>query len=87
MLAPRGAKEMRNLIKQTETVACTALLGLMLIAFSQAQAKTQQPPRDGCATVAKSEYDSAKKQNLIHTRYGGYVRTGRLLRRVYWYCQ
>ena len=78
---------MRKRIKQTETGACAALLGLMLIAFSPSQANAQQPPRNGCAVVAKSEYDIAKRQNLLHTRFGGYVRTGRPLRRVYWYCQ
>ena len=78
---------MRKLIKQTVTGACAALLGLMLFTFSPSQATAQQPPRAGCATVAKGEYDSAKKQNLLHTKFGGYVRTGRPLRRVYWYCQ
>jgi hypothetical protein len=83
----RGSERMKNRIKQTVTGASAAWLGLMLFAFSPAQAKTQQPPRAGCATVAKGEYDSAKKQNLLHTKFGGYVRTGRPLRRVYWYCQ
>jgi hypothetical protein len=66
--------------------ACTALMGLMLMAFSPSLAKAQQPPRNGCVVVTKSEYDSAKKQNLLRSRFGNYLRTGRLLRRAYWYC-
>ncbi len=78
---------LRKRIKQSEAGVSAVLLGLMLIALSPAPANAQQPPRNGCVIVAKGEYDSAKKQNLLHARFGNYVRTGRPLRRVYWYCQ
>jgi hypothetical protein len=50
-------------------------------------AKAVQPPSDHCRLVSKIEYDSAKKQFLLRNRFGVYVRTGRLWRRHYWYCQ
>ena len=63
-----------------------SMVGLMLVAFLSAPAKAEQPPRDGCVAVPKIQYDSAKKQNLLENRFGIYVRTGRFLRRRYWYC-
>jgi hypothetical protein len=49
--------------------------------------KAQQPPRNGCVTVSKIEYDSAKKQYfLMRNNVGVYVRTGRFLKHLYWYC-
>jgi hypothetical protein len=64
-----------------------AVAALLVLAFSvSANAEqTPQPPWNGCYAVDKREYASAKKQKLLHGR-GTYVRTGRLLRRYYWYC-
>jgi hypothetical protein len=76
----------RKFIAQITNGTCAAVLGLMLVAFSPSSAKAQQPPRNGCVVVTKSEYDSAKNKNLLRTRFGNYLRTGRLLRRAYWYC-
>jgi hypothetical protein len=70
-----------------ENGACAAVIGSMLIAFPLSSAKAQQPPRNGCVAVSKREYDSAKREKLLRNRYGAYVRTGRLLRRFYWYCR
>jgi hypothetical protein len=67
-------------------IPVTAIIALMLIRFP-AYAKAQQSPRDGCVTVSKIEYDSAKKQYLLSSNNGVYVRTGRFLRRSYWYCR
>ena len=67
-------------------ISVTAVIPLMLIRFP-AYAKAEQPPRDGCVTVSKIEYDSAKKQCLLSGNNGVYVRTGRFLRRSYWYCR
>jgi len=67
-------------------VLITGVIGLMLIAFLSSSAIAEQPPQDGCVAVPKSQYDSAKKQNLLSNRFGMYVRTGRFLRRYYWYC-
>ena len=76
----------RKLIALVENGACAAVIGLALIAFPISSAKAQQPPRTGCVAFSKSEYDSAKRQKLLRNRYGTYVRTGRPLRRFYWYC-
>jgi hypothetical protein len=46
----------------------------------------KDPPHPGCVAVAKQEYDAAKKQRLLNTRFNRYVRTGRIGRRYYWYC-
>jgi hypothetical protein len=76
-----------KLIALIENGACTAVIGLALMAFPTASAKAQQPPRTGCVAVSKSEYASANRQKLLRNRYGTYVRTGRPLRRFYWYCR
>jgi hypothetical protein len=78
-----------KLITLIENGACTVVIGLMLTAFSSSASSAvnaEQPPPKGCAPVSKSEYDSAKKQNLLRTRFTRYVRTGRLLKHYYWYC-
>jgi len=69
-----------------ERGACIAVLGLMLMALPSASANAQQPPRKGCVEVDKSEYKIANRNKLHRTRFGVYVRTGRLFRRHYWYC-
>ena len=63
-----------------------AAIGSMLIAVPALAANTEQAPYDKCVAVPKIQYDSAKKQNLLEDRFGIYVRTGRFLRRRYWYC-
>ena len=75
-----------NLIALIENGASTAVIGLMLIAFPSSSVNAEQPPRNGCIAVSKQEYDSAKRQKLLHSRFNTYVRTGRLARRYYWYC-
>jgi hypothetical protein len=76
-----------KLIALVKNGACAAVVGLALMAFTTSSAKAQQPPRNGCVAVAKSEYASAKRAKLLRGRYGTYVRTGRVLRRFYWYCR
>jgi len=63
------------------------MIGLMLIAFPSSSLNAEQPPQKGCVAVPKIQYDSAKKQNLLSNRFSTYLRTGRFLRRRYWYCQ
>ena len=75
-----------KLVALIENAACTAVIGLMLIAFPSSSVNAEQPPRKGCVAVDKREYDSAKRENLLRDRYGTYVRTGRLWQRYYWYC-
>ena len=65
---------------------CTAMIGLMLIAYPSSSANAQQPPWEGCRAVSKIEYDSAKREYLLHGRFGSYVRTGHFWRHYYWYC-
>ena len=76
----------REFITLIENRACTAVIGLMLIAFPSSSVNAEQPPRKGCVAVSKGEYDSTKSQRLLRTLFTAYVRTGRLWRRYYWYC-
>jgi len=75
-----------KLIGLIENGACTAVIGLMLIAFPSSPVNAAQPPREGCVAVSKSEYGSAKREKLLRNRNGLYVRTGRIWQRYYWYC-
>jgi hypothetical protein len=78
-----------ELITLIENGACTVVIGFMLTAFSSSASSAvnaEQPPPKGCLAVSKSEYDSAKRQNLLRTSFAKYMRTGRLLKRYYWYC-
>jgi hypothetical protein len=59
--------------------------GTLILLYSAANAA--QPPADHCRPASKIEYDSAKKDFLLRNRFGAYVRTGRIWRRHYWYCQ
>ena len=59
---------------------------ILLNASCASPAGAEEATRKGCVAVAKQEYDAAKKQRLQQTRFGTYVRTGRLGRRTYLYC-
>jgi len=76
----------RKLIALFECGICTAAIGLMLFALPSSSANAQQPPWGGCRAVSKIEYNSAKRQYLLHGRFGSYVRTGHFWRHYYWYC-
>ena len=65
--------------------AWTCAIGLTLIAFPHS-VNAEQPPSERCVAVSKQEYNSANRQNLLHTRFSTYARTGSLGRRHYWYC-
>ncbi len=75
-----------NLIARLDNRALTSVIGLMLFAFPSSSVNAEQPPGEHCVAVSKQEYDSAKRQKLLRTRFSTYVRTGRLGRRFYWYC-
>jgi hypothetical protein len=64
-----------------------AVIGLVLIVLPAASASAMQPPYRGCVAISKGEYQGAKKKKMLRTRFGTYVRTGRLWRRYYWYCR
>jgi hypothetical protein len=68
------------------SAACGAI-ALVLSALPHAPASAAKPPYGNCVAVTKQEYDSAKKQHMLRTRYTEYVRTGLPGRRQYWYCR
>jgi hypothetical protein len=57
-----------------------------LMALSALPTQAQQAPVTGCRRVSKVEYDSAKENFLLRTKFGAYVRTGNFWRAYYWYC-
>jgi hypothetical protein len=75
----------KNLLPLTGVWCCAMALALIAVPLAPVNAK-QAPPK-GCVAVTKQEYDSAKKQNLLQSRFSTYLRTGRLGRRSYWYCR
>jgi hypothetical protein len=75
-----------NLIALIGNGALSCAIGLTLIAFPSSSVNAEQPPGKQCVSVSKQEYDSAKRQKLLRTRFSTYVKTGRLGRRSYWYC-
>jgi hypothetical protein len=76
----------REFLTLIESGAYIAVIGLMVIAFPSTSVNAQQAPRKGCVAIDKREYDSAKREKMLRTELGAYVRTGRLWRRYYWYC-
>jgi hypothetical protein len=68
-------------IKRRIAVAAVAVLALGLPA-----AHSQRAPRVNCVAVTKQEYNNARKSKLQQQRFGEYVRTGRVLKRLYWFC-
>ena len=74
-------------MKPGNLIAVPCALGVAAFSFSLSPAKAQQPPYTGCVAVSKQEYNSAKRQKMLRTRFSAYVRTGRIGRRFYWYCR
>jgi hypothetical protein len=72
--------------RDTRRAARGAALGAILIIAAATSARAQEPPAKDCRSASKIEYTSAERQHLLRNRYGMYVRTGRALRRHYWYC-
>ena len=71
----------------TKRSATGCTIVLMLSVFPYAPANAATPPYEGCVAVNKQEYNAAKKQHLLRTRFTQYVRTGLPGRRQYWYCR
>ena len=62
-------------------------LVLAVACLSSAAASAEPiPPQEGCRLASKIEYDSAKRQYLLISRFGQYVRTGNFWRHYYWWC-
>ncbi len=70
-----------------KAIASVTLVPALILAAFLSSVKAQQPLQGGCVTVPKIQYDSAKKQYLLRSRFGMYVRTGGIFRRHYWYCR
>jgi len=85
----------RNWPNATFAVVCAA--GVLFVVFPLGVASSLiaapppsanvEPPAQGCVAVSKGEYLGANRKNLLHTRFGAYVTTGRLGRHSYWYCR
>ena len=74
-------------LRNSAAAAGTLVFTAAILVFLCSSANAVQPPSDHCRAASKIEYDSAKKQFLLRNRFGAYVRTGRLWRWHYWYCQ
>ena len=58
-----------------------------LFVFSCVSLDAQQPPWEGCRAASRTEYESAKRDFLLHTSVGAYGMTGPWWHRHYWYCR
>jgi hypothetical protein len=76
----------KKLIPLIGNGACVAAIALMLVASPLSSAKAEEPPW-GCLAVSKSEYNAAKSKKMLRSRFGTYMRTGRIWHRNYWYCR
>jgi hypothetical protein len=74
-------------LKNSTAAARSFAVVAAILAILCSSANAVQPPADHCRVASKIEYDSARKQFLLRNRFGAYIRTGRLWRRHYWYCQ
>jgi hypothetical protein len=85
----------KNWPNTTFTSICAAgvlsVLFLLSIATSfiasSSSSVNAKPPETGCVAVSKGEYQGAYRKKLVRTRFGTYVRMGRLGQRSYWYCR
>ena len=63
------------------------LVGTLMTAFTPSPAKGQQPRlREGCRSVSKLEYDTAKREYILISKGGRYIQMGHFWRRSYWWC-
>ena len=78
-----------NRFDQAGTVwprARAAAAAVVAIILSSSAANAEKPPWQGCRPASKVEYESAKRQYLLRSRVGTYVKTGPIWKRSYWYC-
>jgi len=66
---------------------CGAMLGVLVITLLSSAVYAQQPPGPDCRRASKIEYESAKRDYLLRTKRGAYLKTGHFWRRYYWYCR
>jgi hypothetical protein len=67
--------------------ASVAAMMVLLMPLQSSAANAARPPYAGCVAVTRQEYNAAKKQHLLRTRFTEYVRTGLPGRRQYWFCR
>ena len=67
-------------------IGAAVVAGLMFGPLMTSPAQSQQAPRANCVAVTKQEYNNARKTRLQQQRFGEYLRTGRVLKRFYWFC-
>ena len=91
--APGANNEAKRNASLSAAVWLAAVLSVLFLLFiatsliaSSSSSVNADPPRNGCVAVSKGEYRGASKKNLLRTRFGTYVRMGRLGRYSYWYC-
>ena len=69
------------------TLSTSASIAVVAVAASfSSSAFAAAPPKEGCRSVSRLEYDTAKNENIIISKGGRYVRTGPFWRRYYWHC-
>ena len=81
---------MDNEAVQAHRTCCDADAGLRSLDADRlplVTGKRRQAPPKTCAAISYQEYAAAKKQKLLRSQFGSYVRTGGLGRRQYWYCK
>ena len=59
---------------------------IFVAALFSSSAFAASPPKEGCRSVSRLEYNTAKNENIIISKGGRYVRTGPFWRRYYWHC-
>jgi hypothetical protein len=64
----------------------TIFLLLLAVLSTCLPAFAASPPKAGCRPVSKLEYNISKRENVIISHGGRYVRTGPFWRRNYWHC-
>jgi hypothetical protein len=69
-----------------QRTAARITVAVVSIAGASLTTQAQQPPKAGCRTVFKLEYNIAKKENVIISQGGRNVRTGPFWRSHYWLC-
>jgi hypothetical protein len=67
------------------SVAVAVVIAASLLACPSAIAKPL-PPREGCRSISKIEYNAAKREHLLKSRARVYISTGPFWRRQYWHC-
>jgi len=67
-------------------IALTVVIGWLISVLAPSLVSAEQPPSGGCRRVSKIEYNVAKGEYLLISRYRVYVQTGHFWRHHYWHC-